>query len=362
MNKLIFYSSYDVFLNGPDIPGGKKFKSFFKIFSTNINAMDRTNTIQIPLNCKILPNLALPKFIEYKKQFHEICDDRALQLINQAKSTNRKICIMYSGGIDSTTLLTSFFKNCTDKELRDNIVVLLNDLSIRENPNFYYNYIIKKMDCVSSYKFPYYLGNDKFIFISGENADQLFGSQATTAFASNKQFSDLFKPLHTMEGSIIDWFKSRDSNVDAELMYSIFKKLTDKAPIKINTVYKFFWWINFTMKWQAVYTRMLPFSKNPKDIKFEENYTTFFATDEFQLWSMNNTENFIKETENSAKWVAKQYICDYNKDQEYLKKPKQGSLTNMFRRKEMPFTIDEYMNFSYEYPDKQYYNLNNDFL
>ena len=64
MNKLIFYSSYDVFLNGPDIPGGKKFKSFFKIFSTNINAMDRTNTIQIPLNYKIQHDLALTKFID----------------------------------------------------------------------------------------------------------------------------------------------------------------------------------------------------------------------------------------------------------------------------------------------------------
>lgn len=362
MKRLIFYSSYDIFVNGSGVPGGKKFKSFFKIFSKNINVMDRTNTIQIPLNYKILPNLKLPEFFEFKKEFGEICDARALQLINQAKSTNRKICIMYSGGIDSTTLLTSFFKNCTDKEIKDNVVVLLTNDSIRENPNFYYNYIIKKVDCVSSYKFPYYLGNDKFIFISGENADQLFGSQATSAFVLDKPFSNLFKPLNTMEGSILDWIKSRDSNIDAELMYLIFKRLSDMAPIKIDTVYKFFWWINFTMKWQAVYTRILPFSKNLKDIKFEENYTTFFATDDFQLWSMNNTDNFIKETANSAKWIAKQYIYEYNKDQEYLKKPKVGSLTNMFRRKQMPLTIDENMNFSFEYPNEQYYNLNNDFI
>lgn len=237
----------------------------------------------------------------------------------------------------------------------------MSDLSVNENPNFFYEYISKKLNYITSYRFPYYLGNDEYIFVTGENADQLFGSQATSEFILDKQFSDLFKSVDSMEGLIIDWIKSKHNEIDAEKIYSIFKKLSNNAPIAIDTVYKFFWWINFTMKWQAVYTRILPFSKNPKGIKFEENYTTFFATDDFQLWSMNNTDYFIKETANSAKWIAKQYIYEYNKDQEYLKKPKIGSLTNMFRQKSMPMTIDENMNFSYEYPDERYYNLNNDF-
>lgn len=364
MSSLIFYNSYDIFISQSKglIPGEKNYSSFFRIFSLNINAMDRTHTINIPLKTKILPNLLVPTLVDFKKEFSQVCDDRAIELMNLAKSTNRKLCIMYSGGIDSTTMITSFLKNCSDKDVRDNIVVLMSDMSVNENPNFFYNYISKKINYVNSYRFPYFLGNDDYIFISGENADQLFGSQATTAFVKGKSFDSLFKPLDEMQGQIIDWIKSEDNNCDAEKMYNIFRKLTDNAEVKIDTVYKFFWWINFSLKWQAVYTRILPFSKNPKGVKFEENYTTFFSTKDFQLWSMNNTDYFIKETSNSAKWIAKQYIYEYNKDQEYLKKPKMGSLTNMFRQKHMPLTIDEEMNFSYEYPSKQYYEPNNDFV
>ena len=160
------------------VPGGKYFSDYFKIFSYNISAFDRTGVIKGPLKCHTLPISVLPE-MRPSKDFNDICDERARFLMHKAKHTGRKLAIMYSGGVDSTAVLCSLLRNCSDKDIQENVIVLLSHESINENPSFYYNFVIKKFNCVSSFKFPYYLGHDDYIFMSGENADQLFGSQVT---------------------------------------------------------------------------------------------------------------------------------------------------------------------------------------
>jgi hypothetical protein len=378
MSDIIFYNSYDIF-NNPNnldrlkkIPGGTNFSSYFKIFSQNITAVDRTGAITMPLKCKVLPHLMMPEMVKFDKSFAEIMDDRAKELMQQAITGNRKIAVMYSGGVDSTALLVSFFRNFDPDVVRKQIVVLLSDHSIRENPTFFYNHIIKKVDCVSVYRFPYFLGNDKFLFMSGENADQLFGSQVVSTFTNDKPFDCIFRDVESMSGEIIDWFGlrlKRDKPYYEQLpknyeehIFELFNKSVKAAPIQIDNVYKFFWWINFTTKWQSVYTRILTYSQNKDTLRPEENYTTFYGTKDFQLWSLNNTDSFIKGTPNSAKYVAKDYIFDYNRDSDYLNKPKIGSLSFIVRQKNMSMMIDEDINFIETFPSEEYYNYENDFL
>ena len=365
MNELIFYNSFDIFVDlknkkrKSNIPGAETFSSFFHIFSKNITFIDRTKIVSTPLNCKILPHLQMPKFEEYSRHYYDICDERAIQLYRQAVELKKKLVVMYSGGIDSTLILCALLKNINEKQLKKNIIVLLSDLSIQENLNFYYDHVVKKFECVPSYKFPYYIGNDKFLFTSGENADQLFGSQATGSYCLDKNFDVLFKPLESTEGSIIDWITSRCGNkIHGEKIYYTLKKITDAAPIKIDNTFKYFWWINFTTKWQSVYVRMLPFSKNKQTLKLEENYTTFYHTKDFQLWAMNS-DTFENRR---CKQVAKDYIFEYNGDLEYLNKPKIGSLSSLFKNKSTCTYIDSQMNFSKDYPNESFYNYNNDFI
>jgi hypothetical protein len=94
----------------------------------------------------------------------------------------------------------------------------------------------------------------------------------------------------------------------------------------------------------------------------EENYTSFYCTDEFQLWSLNNTDKFIKNDFNTIKYIAKEYIFNYNKDESYLKKPKIGSLFRLMQRKEMVYSIDENLIVNLEYPNQEHYNYDNDFV
>ena len=203
------------------------------------------------------------------------------------------------------------------------------------------------------------------MFISGENADQLFGSQVNDEFALNRPYADLFKPIATAQGDIIDFFTNKlteSKKQYAERIFLLFKKIIDAAPIELDTIYKFFWWINFTTKWQSVYMRAIPYSSNPTSIKLEENYTTFYNPPEFQLWAMNNTNSFVKDTANTTKYIPKEYIYNFNKDEHYLKKPKIGSLGRMLERKKIGLTIDNNMNFSDDFPNETCYNYDNDFV
>jgi hypothetical protein len=364
---LIFYNSYDTFLNpkyksiGQDIPGYNNFANYFKVFSLNISAIDRTETVKFPLNTTILPHLRLPEFKTQTLTFGEICDERATLLMLKAKHTGKKLAIMYSGGIDSTTILCSILKNCSRKEIKENVVVLLSHQSINENESFYYNHVIKNFNCVSSFRFPYFLGNDDYIFLSGENADQLFGSQVVGNFTELYPFSDVLKSVDVAKDKLINLFSIRlNGDIAAStFLFERLKMICDAAPIPIDTLYKFLWWVNFTTKWQSVYVRMLPYSKNQETLRLEENYTTFFCTKEFQLWSLNNSDSLC---ENGGKYVAKKYIVDYNGDTSYYSKPKIGSLTNLATHKKLPMWIDNNLNYGYNYPDLSLYNYDNDFM
>jgi hypothetical protein len=367
---IIFYNSYDLFLNPSlktcreKIPGAEQFSSFFQIFSDNITCIDRSGVITTPLKTKLLTHLRIPEYSNFNKSFEEICDDRAKEILKKCEEQNKKLAVMYSGGIDSTLMLCSLLKNGSENQLK-NVFVLLSELSIMENKNFYNNYIIKKFNCVSSYAFVNILGNDDYLLITGDNADLIFGSQMNDHFTMNRNYREVFNPIDDMQGHIIDFFKGRllpKNKKYAESMFLLFKKITDSCPVELDNVYKFFWWISFTTKWQSVYVRILPFSKNINNIKLEENFTTFYHTKEFQLWSLNNTNNFVKDSQDTVKYIAKDYIYNFNKDSDYLKKLKIGSLGQVARRKSVPLLLSEDFQVINDWPDSDLFNYDNDFV
>jgi hypothetical protein len=346
-----------------NVPGGQNFSDYFRIFSQNISAIDRTNILKFPLKTKVLPFMRLPKMIEFNKSFGDICDERAEFLMHRVKHDGRKLAVMYSGGIDSTAILCSLLKNCSKEDLKNHVVVLLSHVSINENPNFYYDHVVKYFECVSSYRFPLFLGNDDYMFISGENADQLFGSQVVGEYSKMYSYSDMKKPIGEVKDRIINWMGTKvKSRKDAEYWFDRLKQIVDAAPIPIDTAYKFFWWVNFTTKWQSVYVRILAFAQNQDNIKLEDNYTTFFSTTDFQLWALNNSDTIMADVPSMSKSIAKQYILDYNGDESYLLKPKIGSLGKLARQKSIPMTISNDMIYDYNYPGDNLYNYDNDFM
>lgn len=368
MKNAIYYRCYDIFSNPNvynSIPGGERFSDVFRVFGKNITFVDRSETIKTPIKVHLLDNMKLPKMESFSKTFEEVCDERANSLYKQAKETNRKIVILYSGGIDSSAILCSFIRTRTDEELRNDFIVLMSDYSCQENPNFTNNFVFKKFQCHSSFRNRYFLGNNDYLVVSGENADQLFGSQLNDTFGSFHGYDFLFKDLKSNEGSVISWFgKSIGDQARGEVIYRTLSKITDNAPIDIDNIYKFFWWINFTTKWQSVYVRLLSISHNVDKIRLEQNYTTFYSPKDFQLWCMNNPNEIVPTDKFSNKLTAKQYIYSVTKDSSYNKKLKFGSLSKLFLQKKLPLSLalDGDTLTEVDILNSDYYEYQNDFL
>jgi hypothetical protein len=345
------------------------FGGMFYLYARNMSINDRTDTIKIPIKTTLLKNCARPTYRQLEKPFEQICNDRAVELMSRAIQGNRKIAVMWSGGVDSTLILTSFLKTCSKENLK-RITVLMSHDSIIENPYFYDNFILPNFELMPANNFAHIMGNDNYFYVTGEGMDQLYASlfviEAFKIFWDSK--SAPFEPI--TEDNMIPFIQHRTkfNEKDSIKLYYILKKLCDAAPIKIDTPYKFFWWNNFALKWQNTYVRSMLFSHpiNRQSIKVEENYTTFFHNDDFQLWNMNTIErdgSMIKDDSNeSYKQKCKEIIYEFDGNLDYrLNKNKYGSFGKVIMSKHAANFITEDMGFHTDLNFMEAYNPDNDF-
>lgn len=338
----VFHPKGSEYANYSLKPGFKNFGFMFGFFTANLSMTDRTGVLKLPVRTKILPQCRLPDFVPGSWDFDQLCQQRARWLLDHAMATNRTLTISYSGGIDSTLVLVSLLKVATEQELRDHTLVLLSEISIYENPNFYRNYVIKYFPVDSSYLIHAYLGNPRHIFITGEGNDQLFGSAVNQRLMLDAGENVIHS--EPIVGNLVKLLNitTRDSACSEQIV-RLFDKVANTAPIELPTVYHYFWWLNFTLKWQSVYARLLAYvaPKFADAIKPEDNYFTFFHVPEMQLWSMNNSDQLIKDDWRSYKFHCKKIIYDFNKDAEYRdKKAKWGSLARVVKTKGIAKTVD----------------------
>ena len=140
-----------------------------------IDLRARVGTFTTPWN---IPSNSLYKIPEFKiinDSLEDLLDERALEIYYSAKKTNKKIAIMWSGGIDSTSVLTAFLKNVpvADKNI---ITVVCDTNSILENIEFYKKFISNKLTCIH-----YRTINiteeflQSYILLHGDPGDCLFG-------------------------------------------------------------------------------------------------------------------------------------------------------------------------------------------
>ena len=73
---------------------------------------------------KVLDFLKMPEYDNtFDKSFEQVCDERAQFLLHYAEWKNKKIAVMYSGGVDSTLILCSFLKNAKPNQLKNISIV-----------------------------------------------------------------------------------------------------------------------------------------------------------------------------------------------------------------------------------------------
>jgi len=272
--------------------------------------------------------------------------ERSLAAIDEAVRirlvSERPIGAFLSGGIDSTAVLVSFLRNTTEEE-KKNIVVFCSSSSMYENTNFYIKHILNKLYCKNSADLVVtneFLNNH--ILVHGDPADAIFGP-------SMPMYKNFVKEnIHTE-----DWKKHRDemvkilnNEIDPTSRHElnrgygdwIFDKVSNtiiesKNDDYVSSVADWWWWTYFNFKWEfsvcrpLYYYRVKDYNNPIAESNFNEYVkNTFFHTDRFQLWTYSNLKTLIGRNGMNHKSLIKQYIYDYNKDENYfLNKKKIGS-------------------------------------
>jgi hypothetical protein len=348
---------------GEDFLGTELLSCFFLLYNAGAVPIDRTNTIQTPIRVKSV--FPVPTMRLMTKTFEEICNERAVYILNQSDKHSCDIYVMWSGGIDSTLALISLLKNAKKNHI-GRIVAVMSDASIQENPNFFRDHIQGKLRMQTRTVIPFLIGN-KSLLVSGEHNDQLFGSDMMAKLIS-RYGADFIHAPYSRE-SLSAYYKSAIGGRAADHYLDLFERLVHSAPIHIQSNFEFTWWVNFSLKWQTVYMRMLTFasSRNPDIITdgeyVREYYFPFYNTEDFQLWSLNNLDKRIKDTWKSYKWVCKDIIYEYTKDADYRdNKLKKGSLSSFFRVNDSYKFLDSDFKLHRELDLSKYYNPKNDFF
>lgn len=321
----------------------------------------RNGEWSLPFKQELIPGFEMPKYdSNFKKTFDQVTDEKALKISKEIRQ-GKKFAVMYSGGIDSTVILVSLIKNLSKEEL-ESVIICCTGNSIIENPIFWKTYIDGKIKYIDTQKYWYddiiKLG---YLPITGDEGDCVFGTIIGTELYHNYDFyiSDL---TQTTKKRLLE-IKYRIS--DPEIHYSeykdiiikhlsydqtpegkqfgnlLYKKYVHNINTSLNTcsiisLHDFFWWLIFNVKYLNCSVRG-PIYYNV-DIPVKdciEKIVNWYNDTEYQLWSMANNNNGlkIKSTLATYKFAARQYIYDFDKNENYFYfKTKLESLGNLLIR------------------------------
>lgn len=317
------------------VSGLDDYRYFSHYFGDTIVPIDRTNTIVTPFNTTLHPVLELPQ-TQSDKKFSDCCDERASALVQSGKYVN----VMYGGGIDSVAMLVALLKNSSEKQ-RSSIRIIMSNESISRNQKAYDKLICGKFNIIPSYEFDSRMGNKNSIFVTGECGDEIFG----TSFIQNIMYRsevDVMTEEPTLSTIMMLLRKNviveteeeqRQHRRFVEMLFAV----TEKSPAQLDTVYKFLWWLNFVLSWNVSYTRLMTFSNG--SVLPEQNYAPFYATADFQNWSIANVDVLSIQ-----KQAAKDYINEYCDGLMTNNLVKSNSLAAVCYNKPSVFAIDELNN------------------
>jgi hypothetical protein len=301
----------------------------------------RRGTFNTPWNAPSNPLYAMPELKFINDTLSDLMDERAMELYNEAKNSNKKLAVMWSGGIDSTAVLTSLLKNIPNNE-HDMIEVIMTTSSIYENVEYWKKYINGKIK--QSFYLDISLNThflDKYILLHGDPGDCLFGP-------SMPMYKDYFlKGLHKQPHSIykikIKNYLTDDLAVDFNQWY--YDKISQsigeiEQQDYVSTVADFWWWTYFNFKWEFSCQRPFFYMRATSDkdgmllykkpISYEHQQrfakNTFFNTDKFQQWSYTNLKRLIPDNDQSQHKIdVKRYVYEFDHNEIYfVEKPKVG--------------------------------------
>jgi hypothetical protein len=243
----------------------------------------------------------------------DCCFSRARELID--RSGSGPLYLSWSGGIDSTCMVASVLKVATAQE-RARIVAVYSHHSVLENPSFFRSHVaalpFRNMMRGISGK----LATDGGMFVTGELGDQLFGSDLLMLGCARFGEQIIRSPFKDNVPKVIE--ANTGVPGSGKAIFERFLPIVDECPYPVKTTHDFFWWTNFTQKWQYVKFRFYELASWDPAARYGEQLFHFYDTADFQLWSLHNPGAKIKDTWLSYKFTAKNFLRELTGDESQL--------------------------------------------
>ncbi|CAE7240373.1 unnamed protein product [Symbiodinium pilosum] len=292
------------------------------------------------------------------KSLAAVMDARAAYLVSRAQSRGCQLEVLWSGGIDSTSLLVAMLRALypgwrpwnsdtgfegDKKHHPAGMIVRCSADSIVEYPWFHENVLLPLHEAGAITIEPLadaeevsklWEAPSSRMTITGECGDQIFGSQLLEAAFVKSELTALYEHgldapwQDTVLHALLDMGIVRPDYKERWLHW--FRPFVEKCPLRIVSAFDLLWWLNVACKWQTVCLRL--FQRRPRLCWADlDRIVHFFQTEDFQQWSFV-PENHAAKMPDHRKWSTykqplKEYILDFTQDKEYFeKKLKAGSL------------------------------------
>lgn len=306
--------------------------SFAQMFNASISLIDRTDSI----NCPPVPVKILDHMLDWRpaEQFDDICFRRYNEILSSTLNQGKKLVIFYSGGIDSTLIAALAITHPEFEKHKDELILAFSEDSIKENPHFWYDYLMPAFGwrIGSASAFHKYISDDRHVCLTGEFADNIFGSLTVKSYMDNSGDFDAIHKNFSESGK--QWLLKKITNkAHLDECSDLLDKVISTSPRLLTSNHDCFWWLNFGLKWQAVKFRLVSHAPSSELVnKMINNVVHFFETEDFQNWAVMTEEIKVDHDWFSYKQPAKKIIYAVNKDIHYYQwKTKYPSIPSLTR-------------------------------
>lgn len=335
---------------------------FFIDISKRVNPsrfISRNGEWSLPWDQDLIPGFEMPEYNHnFNMSFSEVTDKRAQEIKTRIQA-GEKFAVMYSGGIDSTVVLSSLIKNLTQEETQS-ITVCASIDSVIENPNFWNKFVFNKFKVIDSKTVKYDdLIEMNLTPITADEGDCIFGTLLGLTLYNN--FDYYISELSPKTKKRLSLMKDKISSGDVH--YSVYKDLIVKhlsvkdnpdfgrllyekyhwniqtSSVPVYSLHDFFWWLIFNVKYLNCSVRGAMYFNDRVDYK-TAIYRIFnwFNGADYQRWSMvnNNNGQKIKKSVSTYKSAARDYIYELDHNEHYKNfKLKLESLFNIVRTQDV---------------------------
>lgn len=325
----------------------QKWYSLTKLTHFNLPVLDRTGYLKSPYNFVLPEENKLPIHLS-NLNFEQCVEKRITEIIQLSRTLQKQIVLAYSGGIDSTMILSCFIERFSFKELSEFFIVALTPETIVEASEIYYNIILPNLKIINAYDLESYI-NENYITIIGDPGSGNFTGRSLIDNTDKIATIEDMNALLEVRGNL---------NYDTKrIIFNCIKYSSENYKLNLITMKDYAWWFYFNFKWHPITFRWIfRVTKRSKSF-WKTNVITFYNTEDFQSYSFNEGR-YLKSLKPIQKKISEKII-----NSRYLEnKNKVYSATRLFTGKICHDAIDmNYQPITVFDPDL-YYNRNNDYF